>query len=91
MKSLTAYTYILANPDMAMNSPKKWYTDMYSNFVRETSWTDVLNPEEVGSFSFCGYYTRTVDFGKQSLKIIVLNTNLYYKTQIEELDPCGQV
>ncbi len=75
-----------------MHKPELWKTDMYEKFVNKTSWTEILPKDQIGLFSFCGFYTKTFSFKEsQDLKIIILNTNLYYKTKIASKDPCGQV
>lgn len=64
----------------------------YIEFFHRTNWHQLI-PDENNAhadFKFCGYYV--LDLPEElNLTIIALNTNLYYRTGLTELDPCGQL
>lgn len=62
----------------------------YIEFLERTSWHKLIPDKHAQKdFRFCGYYI--MDMPKINLTIIVLNTNLYYRTGLQDLDPCGQM
>jgi hypothetical protein len=72
-----------------MGQPWMYTTQLYIEFLDKASWNELLTDDEAKEFGFCGFYTKF--FETLNLEVIVLNTNLYYKTNITETDPCNQV
>ena len=61
----------------------------YIDFLERSGWTQFI-PEGKArmDFEFCGYHMRHLP--DLNLDVIAMNTNLYYRTSIIDLDPCEQ-
>ena len=63
----------------------------YLHFLYGSGWNELLeeDQQQLEDFAFCGFYSKEIPGA--NLTILVLNTNLYYKTEINDIDPCGQL
>ena len=63
-------------------------TDFYREFLVNSNWASLMPYKQQLQFMNCGFYKRSdIIPGKTFL---LLNTNLYYKTNNTASDPCGQ-
>lgn len=82
--------YFAANEIIHKGTLTKYRTQMYLDFLTRSNWSSLIpRGEAQADFGFCGFYVR--ESPELNLDIVVLNTNLYYKTNISEEDPCSQV
>lgn len=65
----------------------------YKDFLALSNWASLMESEtSKQEFSRCGFYRDHIHLGEsQSLTLLVLNTNLYYKTNNTGPDPCDQL
>ena len=76
-------------------------SEFYLDFMIMSDWTSLLSNDDQSQFSHCGYYRHdfynpeqqtSLEQDPHNLVFLVLNTNLYYKTNFSgSEDPCGQL
>ena len=64
-------------------------THQYIDFLNGSGWKKFIPQGKAqDDFAFCGYHVRHLP--ELNLDVIAMNTNLYYRTRIRDLNPCEQ-
>lgn len=68
-------------------------TNIYTDYLKNGTLGDFITGSSRDTFKKCGYYSRDVVTSKNTnIKLINLNTNIYYNNPLASgLDPCGQL
>ena len=65
-------------------------SEQYIDFLENSGWKKIITDSNAQSlFGVCGFYDTYLP--KLNLRIMALNTNLYYRSNLTDKDPCSQL